>query len=165
MKNKLLKSKKAQTDDPMDGDTGIFAGDLFYYLKIIIVIGILVVYLVIPGLRLLNSQSTIPLNLEEDIYFARLTNNCLAEAHQPFSTIDQDTINLNLFSKATINTCFEKNPLAKLSITWYGLSNNSKTTKTLVFSTLQNTLTIKKMVLVNINDTLHTGVLTAEMVQ
>jgi len=153
MKKKYLLTKKAQLDDPVDEDSGFLAGSIMYYIKLIIIIVLLVIYLVVPGMRLLNSQSKIPSYLQEDIYLARLTNVCLANHHYPFQTIDQDKISAESFNKEHIDSCFKKVPFTDVSLEWEGpaLDGLNKTKAkhylTIDFNNLKKDLTMERKVL------------------
>jgi len=123
-----MKQKKGAIDETSSGETSTTMADVFHYLKIILIVGLLLLYLIVPGMRYINSKAPVPDTLHPDLLVERLANLCFASPHEGFeNVIDQKVISVNKVNKQQIKNCFgqsTKNPVNRVTLTWRENSGN-----------------------------------------
>lgn len=140
----MMKQKKGAIDETSSGETSTVIADVFHYIRIILIVGILLIFLIIPGMRYINSKAPVPDTLASDLLIERLANVCFSSPHEGFENIiDQKIIDVNKVNKQEIKNCFgqtTKNPVNRVTLTWRGDSGNKNIDIVLVDKTSkQNT--------------------------
>jgi len=124
----MMKQKKGAIDETSSGETSTVIADVFHYIKIILIVGILLIFLIVPGMRYINSKAPVPDTLASDLLIERLANVCFASPHEGFENIiDQKIVDVNKVTKQEINNCFgklTKYPVNRVTLTWREDSGN-----------------------------------------
>lgn len=74
--------------------------------KILIISLVLFLIFIIAVLGYIDSLAPIPVDLEEDLVIARLTNVCLAATYPGTDTMQQNIIDVDKVTKESLDSCF-----------------------------------------------------------
>lgn len=117
-----MKQKKGAIDETSSGETSTVMADVFHYINIILIVGILLIFLIVPGMRYINSKAPVPDTLDSDLLIERLANVCFISPHNGFDNIiDQKIIDVNKVTESQIKNCFgqsTKNSVNRVTLTW-----------------------------------------------
>lgn len=130
------KNKLGKLNDTSEGDAAISTTNTMTFIKFILIVVATTMLIIVPGIKLLNSKAIIPVDLEPDVFVARLTNVCFATPHEPFEILDQKIIHEDLFTEHFANQCFtniNNTGIKTISLGWKGETGKYEK-KTLEFS-------------------------------